>query len=275
MIDLDILLDTIHDTYMIIPILFIVYLVLEYFEHIHITQSIERSLSQYGPILGAILGMIPQCGFGVLASTLFIDKKITIGTLISVFIATSDEAIPILLTNPKQYSTLLIMIFIKFILAIIVGYIVDIFLKTPDLSYHSAIDECDCHHGVVKEAMLRTLKIFAFIFVVNYVLTLGIDMIGEETLSYILLQNSLLQPLVSALFGFIPNCAASVIMTQLYINNALSFASLLAGLVTNAGLGILVLLQHRINAKALFQICFILFISAICISIPLQWFFLH
>lgn len=272
---MDILFDTIHDTYMIIPLLFIVYLILEYFEHTHISQSIEHSLSRYGPLLGAMLGMLPQCGFGVLASMLFIDKKITLGTLISVFIATSDEAIPILLTNPKQYSTLFIMIFIKFILAIIVGYIVDTLLKTPALSYHSSIDECHNQHGVVKEALLRTFKIFAFIFIVNYLLTLGIDMIGEKTLSYILLQNSLLQPLVSAIFGFIPNCAASVIMTQLYINNALSFATLLAGLITNAGLGILVLLQHHIDIKTLGKICFILLISAISISIPLQWFFLH
>ncbi|MFR6099899.1 MAG: putative manganese transporter [Longibaculum sp.] len=126
---MDILIDTIKDTILIIPILFVMYLCLEYFEHRQTNQRVEYYLTHYGPLLGAVLGIIPQCGFGVLASLLFIEGKMTLGSLISVFIATSDEAIPILLTNPEMYTSLIGIIFIKFIFAIIVGYALIFFLK--------------------------------------------------------------------------------------------------------------------------------------------------
>ncbi len=272
---LDILLDTIKDTIFIIPILFVMYLCLEYFEHKNNTQKYDHYLTSYGPIFGALLGIIPQCGFGVLASLLFIDKRITLGTLISVFIATSDEAIPILLTAPELYSSLLGIIALKFILAICVGYLVDILWQNNDVKALHDVP-AHCHdHSVVQEAMIRTLKIYLFIFVVNFALSATIAWIGNDQLSIILLDKSMIQPIASAIFGFIPNCAASVILTQLYVNGVLSFASLLAGLITNAGLGILVLLQRHVDAKTLLRICFILFMSALLISLPLQWFHLH
>lgn len=272
---MNIIIDTLTDTFLIIPILFIMYLCLEYFEHKNISQSMAKYLSQYGPIIGAILGIIPQCGFGVLASLLFINKRISLGTLISVFIATSDEAIPILLTNPQLYLSLIGIILTKFILAIVVGYLVDIFLK-PQIVTHSQVVQEHCHdHSIAVEAFIRTFKIYAFIFLVNVVLSTAIEMIGPQSLSYILLDKSIVQPIISAIFGFIPNCASSVILTQLHVNGILSFASLLAGLITNAGLGILVLLQNRIDIKTLIRICTILLLSALIISLPLQWFFLY
>lgn len=272
---MDILIDTMKDTYLIIPILFIMYLCLEYFEHKNINQHFDKYLIRYGPIFGALLGIIPQCGFGVLASLLFIEKRITLGTLISVFIATSDEAIPILLTSSELYSSLLEIIIFKFILAILIGYLVDVFIKENHLtSQKDTHDHCH-NHSLFIEAFLRTIKIYAFIFVVNFILSAAIEMIGTDQLSYILLDNSLLQPVVSAIFGFIPNCAASVILTQLYMNQALSFASLLAGLITNAGLGILVLLQNKVNTATILKICLILLMSALFVSLPLQWLHLH
>lgn len=272
---MDVLIDTIKDTYLIIPILFIMYLCLEYLEHKNINQQLDKYLIHYGPIFGALLGIIPQCGFGVLASLLFIERRITIGTLISVFIATSDEAIPILLTSPELYSSLLEIIIFKFILAIIVGYVVDFFIKNHHLTSQKDIHK-HCHeYSLLIETFLRTIKIYIFIFVINFILSASIEIIGTEQLSYILLDNSLLQPVVSAIFGFIPNCAASVILTQLYVNQALSFASLLAGLITNAGLGILVLLQNKVNIATILKICFILFISAMLVTLPLQWFHLY
>ncbi|MFQ9974442.1 putative manganese transporter, partial [Coprobacillus cateniformis] len=196
-------------------------------------------------------------------------------TLISVFIATSDEAIPILLTSPELYSSLLEIIIFKFILAILIGYLVDVFIKENHLtSQKDTHDHCH-NHSLFIEAFLRTIKIYAFIFVVNFILSAAIEMIGTDQLSYILLDNSLLQPVVSAIFGFIPNCAASVILTQLYMNQALSFASLLAGLITNAGLGILVLLQNKVNTATILKICLILLMSALFVSLPLQWLHLH
>lgn len=272
---IDILLDTIKDTFLIIPILFIMYLCLEYFEHRKKSQHLNQYLSSYGPIFGAILGIIPQCGFGVLASLLFIEQKITLGTLISVFIATSDEAIPILLTNPELYTSLFKIIIFKFTLAIIVGYIVDLLFSKKGISHQYKFSEHAHEHSIVMEAFIRTLKIYFFIFGVNFVLSYAIEWIGPHYLSILLLDNSMLQPLVSAIFGFLPNCAASVVLTQLYINHILSFASLLAGLITNAGLGILVLLQNRVQPKVIFKICAILLISALIVGLPLQWFHLY
>lgn len=272
---MDILIDTIKDTFVIIPILLIMYLCLEYFEHKNTSYNITHYLTSYGPIIGALLGIIPQCGFGVLASMLFMNKRISLGTLISVFIATSDEAVPILLTNPELYTSLLSIIVTKFILAVIVGYLVD-FLFKSQYSDQTDISSNHCHdHSIVVEAFIRTFKIYAFIFIVNFSLSYTIEMIGSEKLSYILLDKSMVQPIISAIFGFIPNCAASVILTQLHINQVLSMPSLLAGLITNAGLGILVLLQNKIDIRTLVRICTILLLSALIVSLPLQWFFLH
>ena len=272
----DILNDTIKDTYIMLPLLFILYLCLEYFEHKEVTQKYENALTTYGPILGAILGIIPQCGFGVIASLLFIERKITLGTLISVFIATSDEALPILLAHPEHYSSLLLMIVLKCVLAIIIGYCVDfIFKKSLDLSHSDDQEPHEHAHSDFLEALIRTCKVYFFIFIVNFGLSYIIEMIGDETLATLLLDKSMIQPIVSGIFGFIPNCVASVVLTQLYMNEMVSFASLLAGLMTNAGLGILMLIQKKVPTRTIMSICGILFISAMIVCLPLQWFLLH
>ena len=271
---MDILMDTIKDTYLIIPTLLIMYLCLEYLEHKQSLEKYQDKLMKYGPFLGAILGIFPQCGFSVLASILFIEKKITLGTLISIFIATSDEAIPIFIAYPHLYSSLLKIIITKFLFAIVVGYIVDLIFKKESLCCkYSASHHHE--HSIIVEAIIRTLKIYSFIFVVNFILGWMIETIGYEQLSTILFNQSLLQPVISAIFGFIPNCASSVILSQLYINQVLSFPSLLAGLMTNAGLGFVVLLQRKTNYQIILKICLILLISALILGIPLQWFHLH
>ncbi len=270
---MELLKETISDTFLIIPILFIMYICLEYFEHKEYSFY-EKYLLKYGPLLGAGLGMIPQCGFGVLASVLFIENKITLGTLISVFIATSDEAIPILIAHPQMYASLIYIIILKFLLAIIIGYFIDYFFKKQK---NYSLKDCGHKHNysIFIEAILRTIKIYSFIFITNLLLSYLIETIGLHNLSIILMNNSMFQPLACAIIGFIPNCASSVILTQLYINHVLSFASLLAGLMTNAGLGILVLLQNKINTKTILKICVILLISALIVNLPLQWFYLH
>lgn len=267
---MDILLDTIQDTYIMLPVLFIMYLVLEYLEHHDSIHMIDK-ISHHGPFVGAILGMIPQCGFSVLASLLFLENKLTLGTLISVFIATSDEALPILMTDPKQYHSLIILMIAKVVIAIIVGYLVDMILKKdnfPSCHYEEVHD----HQHFLTSVIIRTFKIYAFIFIFHFVLTWLVEMIGYDRLSIYLLNQSLWQPLVGALFGFIPHCASSVILTQLFTQGILSFYSLLAGLMTNAGLGLVVLIKNRIQSQLFIKICLILLLSALLICVPLQWF---
>lgn len=270
---MEIILDTLKDTLVIIPILLIMYICLEYFEHKNIQYS--HPLTCYGPLIGGILGIIPQCGFGVLASLLFIEKKLTLGTLISVFIATSDEAIPILLVYPEQLSCLIGIIFIKLLLAIVVGYSVDYIFKNQHFTYTPVHTNHEHSHSMIIEALIRTIKIYSFIFIVNIMLSILIEWIGTDYLSYYLLNQSLFQPLISAIFGFIPNCASSVILTQLHIRGVLSFASLLAGLITNAGLGLLILLQNRVDINMILKICAILLFTALLIAFPLQWLYLY
>jgi hypothetical protein len=270
---MEILLETIEDTILILPLLFIMYLILEYIEH-HQNIQLESKLKKYGPILGAFLGVIPQCGLSIMASMLFIENKITLGTLISIFIATSDEAIPLLLTEPQMFSSLIMMVILKVIIAIISGFIIDHFYHRKHINASSS-NYHEHHHSTVIEALLRSLKIYAFIFIVQISLSLFIEFIGEEQLSLILMTHSLLQPIAGAIFGFIPNCAASVILTQLYINQVVSFATLLSGLITNAGLGIIVLIQNKIDKTTILHICLILLIISLMVSLPIQWLHLY
>ena len=245
-------------------------------------------LQRLGPILGALVGLIPQCGFSILAAMLFVQNNITLGTLVSVMIATSDEAIPILISNPKMYSSLLGILGLKLVIAIVVGLFTDhvLFrnqkiLRFEDMEEEDYDDEeyeeeessgssCPCcypEYPLWISALLRSLKIYVFIFITSFVLTLLMEWIGEKTLSMILLQNNLFQPIIAALFGFIPNCAATVVLTQLYTAGELSFGSLLAGLVTNAGLGLIVMIRYEARKKDILRTISILFITGVIVGI--------
>ena len=270
-----------EDTLPMIPILFLTYLLMEFIEH-KSNEKFKSKLSsakKLGPLAGAILGLIPQCGFSVIASGLYMNGSITIGTLLAVFISTSDEAIPILISQPKQASVLVAILIVKMIIAIIVGYSIDFFVKKHYLyemhALHDPHEHCveeKEHSSVFYIAFMRTVKIFLFIFIVNFVISLFIDYAGEETIKMLFIEGSFLQPIAAAIVGFIPNCAASVMLSQLFTDNIISFASLTAGLITNAGLGLLVLLKMYDNKKDILRICTILLVSAIVSGIILQFF---
>lgn len=265
---IDILLETVDDTIIILPILFITYLVIEYYEHkTSKKESLLLRFQKYGPIIGSIFAIIPQCGFSIIASMLFLEKRITIGTLLSVFIATSDEALPILLTTPTMFPSLLMIIFGKLILGICVGYVVDYY-------YHPSYQKCITRsfheeHNIYIEASMRTIKIFAFIFSISFILNYIVVYIGEARLATLLWNDSIFQPILAAIFGFIPNCVASVLLSQLYLTGSIHFASLFAGLVTNAGLGFVLLYRYHLDKKILFMIVAILFVTASIIGILL------
>lgn len=283
---IELLHHTFEDTWLTFPILFITYILIEIFERrpSNNDDKIFFMLQKLGPVLGALLGLLPQCGFSILAAMLFLQKNISLGTMLSVFIATSDEAIPVLLSNPSMYSILPILLILKFIIAIIVGYLVDLLFKPDLIKFDDMEDEdideedyeetnigssCPCcytEYPLVISALLRSLKIFSFIFITSFVFTALIHFIGEDTLKTFLLTDSIFQPVFAAFFGFIPNCAATVILSQLYITNALSFGSLLAGLITNAGLGILVLIQYNANKKDIFKTIGLLLLTAVIVG---------
>lgn len=280
---LHLLSHTFEDTWLMFPVLLVTYLIIEIFER-RPSGNDDRIfflLQKLGPILGALLGLLPQCGFSILAAMLYLQKNITLGTMLSVFIATSDEAIPVLLSNPEMYSILPILLILKFGIAVLVGYIVDLIFEPDIIKFENMEEEdiaeedyeettagssCPCcytQYPLVISALLRSLKIFAFIFVTTFIFTALVEWIGEENLQAFLLTDSIFQPVFAAIFGFIPNCAATVILCQLYTAQALSFGSLLAGLITNAGLGILVLIQYGASKRELLKTISILFLVAV------------
>lgn len=256
---LDVILDTLLDTAKMLPFLFCVYLLIEYLEH-KASDRLPRALRKmgpFGPIGGALLGSLPQCGFSVAASNLYSGRLISLGTLIAVFVATSDEAIPILLSHPEGAKKLVPLIGVKIAVAIAAGIAVDLIIRLTKgrrneeaEPYHDLCEDCGCEeHGVFYSALKHTVKITVFVFAVSLILGLGIELIGENALNRLLMTDSPLQPLLTALIGLIPNCAASVILTDLYAAGSLSFGSVIAGLSTGAGMGLMVLFKTNKNLR--------------------------
>lgn len=252
---LDIILDALIDTAKMLPFLFAVYLFIEYLEHKasdKLAASL-RKLGPFGPVGGALFGSIPQCGFSVAVSNLYSGRLVSLGTLIAVYIATSDEAVPILISSPQSAGKVWKLIAAKAVIGVIAGLAVDGVIKLThrrgnqeNEPYRDLCKDCGCEeHGVLYSAVKHTAQIFAFLFAVSLILGFAIYLLGEERLDRILMANSAFQPLLAALIGLIPNCSASVILTNLYAAGSLSFGSVVAGLSTGAGLGLVVL--YRTN----------------------------
>lgn len=256
---IEILTHTLADTAKMLPFLFGVYLLIEFLEHKASSRlpNILRRMGPFGPIGGAALGCLPQCGFSVAASNLYSGRLISLGTLLAVYIATSDEAIPILLANPSGVKQVWKLVVAKIIIAIIAGLFVDSvmrFLKRKSNEenepYVDLCENCGCeHHGILHSAIKHTLQIFVFLFIVAFALEAVMHLAGEELLGKLLMQGSWAQPLLAALIGLIPNCAPSVVLTNLYVSGSLSFGSVVAGLSTGAGLGLVVLFKVNRNLK--------------------------
>lgn len=264
--------DPLIDTIGLIPFLFIIFVLIEVIEQ-YFTKKRHLFvffIKKVGPLFGSLFASIPQCGFSVIASTVYTRRLLTRGTLISVYLATSDEAIPVLLTYPQKAPIILPIILIKIIVAIIVGYIVDLIVtyqaKEPEIkqtqetvSEEIKHEEGCCHHHLVNATKTKdfwlhplkhTLNIFIFILLISIVLAFVLSRVKtEETLAKYCLMNSPLQPFMASVIGLIPNCAISVMLTMLFIKNTISFGSLLAGLCTSGGLGILVLLRRNGDKK--------------------------
>ena len=251
----DIILDTLIDGIKLLPFLFIVFFVLEYIEHKvskKNKQIIEKS-GKYGPFIGAILGMFPQCGFSVAATNLFSARVITFGTLIAIYLSTSDEMLPILLSNGLPITFILKIILIKVIIGMIAGFIIDYLLKNKISlkSIHDICEEehCDCKHSLIKSTIKHTLNIFSFIIITSFILNTLIFLIGEDNLGKLLLKGNIFAPLLASLIGLIPNCASSILLSELYLSSTISFGSMMAGLLTGSGVALLVLFKTNKNVK--------------------------
>lgn len=281
---MEILADAFIDTARLLPLLAAMYFLVGFFEYRYgdrMNHYIMR-LGPFGPVAGALFGCIPQCGFSVVASALYVKRLISIGTLLAVFLSTSDEAIPVLLSMPDKVDMVGILILIKVIIAVVTGISADYFLRrygavkdTPGgasygdaLTGHSGCCAHDLHkkpskyRALLVHPFLHTAKIFLFLFILTALLNLSVDMIGRARFESLFLEGTALQPILAALIGLIPNCFASVFLAQLFAGGVISFGSLVAGLCSGAGLGLLVLIKENKDLKnTLFIIGLLLLIS--------------
>ncbi|MDE7209198.1 MAG: arsenic efflux protein [Clostridia bacterium] len=321
----DVLLDAFLDTIKLSWILLVFYILIELVEQKIAVKMNSKLKSNYAVAVGAGFGIVPQCGFSVLASDLYSRRQITLGALLAVFIATSDEALPILFSHINEQGVwlkLLALILSKFVLALIVGYAVDLTVRlagkkqssiqadivepTEEHTHedHDHIDEeehshdhshednhedeeVDIHKGCCghhiddkKESnvkkylvhpLLHTLKILAYIFIINIVMGIIVYYVGEERLAEFMSKSGVLQPILVTLVGLIPNCASSVIITELFLGGAISFGSCLGGLIVNAGLGIAFLFKANKHIKENFAIVCGLFVFAVVVAIAFHY----
>lgn len=289
---MSIIIDAFLDSAKTIPWLFGIYLIIELVEYgfgEKIRKLIEGS-GKSGPLFGAFLGIFPQCGFSVLTTALYSQRLATIGTLLAVYLSTSDEAIPIILSQPEKSNLIWPLLLVKFLIALFFGFLIDfVFLKKNKKifnhmeAYNGGYDDKDHHHesissekaccghslnGNLKKFNLKeiiihpifhTLKIFSFIFIITLFFAFIIRGLGESAVDNWFSGLGFFQPFLAALIGLIPNCASSVMLAEFYLKGAMTFGSVIAGLCASGGLGIIVLFKEEKNKKEAFKIISLLF----------------
>lgn len=279
----DVILDAVVDTIKILPFLFLAFFVIEFLEH-KAQDKIKHLFTRagaFGPVIATILGCIPQCGFSVMSANLYSSGIITLGTLIAVFLSTSDEAIVLLATAHNGSYEIFKLLLSKIIIALFFGYLIYFIEKKKHEHHHHhhshdlcEQDHCGCEEDgkILRPALIHTIKVFGFLLLFTIIIDVLVAFIGTDTFSHILLSDSVFQPFVSAIIGFIPNCASSVLLTQLYVEGTLTFGSLIAGLCTNAGAGMLVLFRNKSKFKENIKILIIFYVCSVVPGIILHIF---
>lgn len=259
---IDILLDSILDLIKILPFLFISFILMEILEHKLKNKNKLLTTKKHGPFIGAILGIVPQCGFSAVAANLYAARIISLGTLIAIFLSTSDEMIPIMLANNISFSTIAKILTIKFLIGLLFGIIIDLVYRHKSQNTISEIcehDHCKCHNSILKSSLIHTIKISIFILIVNIILGF---LINEEILASSLTNHRFITPIVASIIGLIPNCASSIVITELYVSGLLDLGSCVSGLLSGSGIGILILFKQNQNLKENILITSILIIIA-------------
>ena len=276
---LDVILDALIDSVKLLPFLFITYLIMEYIEHKtseKAKNTIKKS-GKFGPLIGSILGAFPQCGFSVAATNLYAARVITLGTLISVYLSTSDEMIPIFISEGASIVTLLKILGIKVLIGMIAGFVIDLVLRLrkKDDEEERIIDLCEkehchCDHGIFKSSLKHTINIFLFVLIITFVINIIIYFIGEDTIAGFVGSNPILGPVLGGIIGLIPNCASSVILTQLYLENVIPAATMISGLLVGAGVGLIVLFKMNKGIKQNLKITGLLYAIGVVSGIIIQ-----
>lgn len=274
---LEILEHTLLDNIKLVPFLFLTYLVMEALEHKagDKTNQMVKKAGRFGPVIGALAGAVPQCGFSTAASNLYAGRVITMGTLMAIFLSTSDEMLPILISENVAFPIILKLLGIKVIIGMVAGLIIDAVLfgkKDNHEHIHEMCEEenCHCEKGIWYSALVHTAHITIFIMLISLVLNLILHNGGEDALAELILNKPLAGQLIAGVVGLIPNCASSVVITQLYLKGALGLGAMMAGLLVNAGVGVLVLFRVNKNRKENFGIVGLLYAIGVIAGILLD-----
>ncbi|MBV6421358.1 MAG: hypothetical protein DAHOPDDO_02633 [Ignavibacteriaceae bacterium] len=273
-----ILIDSLADTYLMIPVLFILYFFLEYFSHskqLDVISKLKIS-GPLGPIAGTLLGIIPQCGMSVFVTTLFLSKRVTLGTLVATYLATSDEAIPVLLAHLDQSEMILYIIGLKLLIGCVSGYAVDFIFGSrlydgplPEVKSSHAVEiknelEKTIYKEITFHALKRTIRIYFWVLIITVGISFSLSFIDTEQFIKSMQKHQNLQILITAIFGLIPNCAASIAITEAFLHTGLSIGATIAGLSTGAGFGPIVLFKDgKFNVA--------LKILLICLAVAVLW----
>ncbi len=276
-------LHALKESGIILAVIFACYIIIELVETA-LAQKLQKT-KKWSPVFGSLFGLIPQCGFSVVATDLYSKKRLTMGTLIAVFIATSDEAIPIILSNPNKILSILPLLAIKLAVGILIGYTVDLIYKKSkqQIVANQPLDDHEesehigcCDHSIENKTngwkkyllhpLIHSLKIFAYVFVITFAFALLVHYIGEDSINNFLQSSKYFAPLMATVIGLIPNCASSVIISNLYITNGIAFGTCVAGLIANAGLGIFILFRQNKNIKHNFIIVSILVATSLVVG---------
>lgn len=265
----EIIIDSVIDSIKLLPFLFLTYLFMEWLEHKtgSAARRTIRTAGKLGPVWGGLLGVIPQCGFSAAASSLFTGRVITVGTLIAVYLSTSDEMFPIMISNAVPAATIIKILACKAAIGIISGFVVEYVYthvlkkQEKEMDIHEICEEerCNCEHGLLSSALTHTLHVFVYIFLISLALNIIIGLVGEETLAGLFTGAPIVGELIAALVGLIPNCASSVVITQLYLEHIIGAGAMMAGLLVNAGVGILILFRLNHDRKQNFRIIGLLY----------------
>ncbi len=280
---LDILLDTLIDAIKILPFLFVTYLLMEFLEH-HtqdkVSDVVEKA-GHFGPLLGGLFGAIPQCGFSAAASNLYAGRVISLGTLMAIYLSTSDEMIPLMISEHAPADVMLKILAMKAVIGILAGFVIDLVLHTfhrrkgqpeEEMCIDKLCEKEHCHceeeeESILKSALVHTLHIFYFVILFTLLLNGAVAIIGESTIAGFLQSNAMISHLLAGILGLIPNCAPSIILTELYLGGMISLGSMMSGLLVGAGVGLLVLYRVNDNRKENIRITVLLYVVGLLFGI--------
>lgn len=264
-----IVIHALEDNIGILPFLFVTYCIMEYLEKLmeEKAEGAVKYSGKMGPLWGGILGIIPQCGFSAAAASFYSGGVITLGTMLAIFLSTSDEMLPVLISAAVPVKTIVKILGAKVLIAVLAGFIVDFALrllgKAAPKHIHDLCEQeqcgCEEEQPIWKSALLHTVKVFGFIFAISVLLNLALELGGEHVLGQFATSNSVLSVILTGIVGLVPNCAASVIITQLYVKGIISTGAMMSGLLVGAGVGVLVLFRTNRPAKQNIKIVALLY----------------